>query len=221
MGEEGTTNQELKPLKITCTSSDCTNDLHCFLATQKLVAEGRAGRCRSCGADLVDWRRVHRRNLSDVRYTFDALRFELIRHHFWHIPLTQRAVNHARRKGRVALQAFATRQLRVLVGSERHVREGYQTARETSPGANAIHYAQHATASCCRKCIAEWHGIPGDRPLTGGELKYFTDLAMLYVADRLPTLADDGTRISPIRTEAGAKQNQRLDRGQDESGDAD
>src|SRR5437870_5681695 len=125
MVEESATAKGLKPLKITCTSTNCANNLHCFLTTKKLAAEGKTGRCRDCEADLIDWTRVTRRDLSDVQYTFEALRLEMIRHHFWHAPLTLVAINHARRKGRVELRAFAGRQLRQLVGSERHPREGY------------------------------------------------------------------------------------------------
>jgi uncharacterized protein DUF4186 len=194
----------LKPLKIKCTSFDCSNNLHCFLTTKKLAAQGKTGRCRACGADLVDWSRVSRRDLGDVRYTFEALRLEMIRHHFWHTPLTQRALNHAQRKGRIELRTFAKNQLRHLVGNERHPREGYQTARETSRKANVIHFAQHATACCCRKCIAEWHGIPATRPLSDNEVEYFTELAMLYVRERIPDISDEGVSIPPIRKRSGA-----------------
>ena len=198
MSEE-TESQVLKPLKITCTSADCPNNLHCFLKTTKLVAIGKKGYCRYCNADLVNWERVHRRSVADVRYTFDALRLEMIRHHFWHTPFTERALNHARRKGKRALRAFAEKQLRTLVGSARHAREGYQTPRETSPHANVVHFAQHATASCCRKCIAEWHGISEGRVLTNEELAYLTELVMLYVSDRIPEMSDEAERIPPIR----------------------
>ena len=64
--------RELKPLKISCTSTDCDNNLHCFKSTQQMKRRNEQGRCRQCGADLVDWKRVHKRNLSDVNHTFDA-----------------------------------------------------------------------------------------------------------------------------------------------------
>src|ERR1700681_654727 len=104
MSDEASVKAPLKPLKIKCTSSDCTNNLHCFLKTKKLVAAGKTGRCRYCDADLVNWERVHRRNPGDVQYVFEMLRLEMIRHYFWHAPLTERARNHARRKGKRALR---------------------------------------------------------------------------------------------------------------------
>lgn len=191
--------EELKPLKITCTSTDCKNNLHCFQLTQKMKRNGPAGRCRTCGVQLVDWTRVHRANLEDVNYTFECLRYEMIRHYFWHIPIAPYAVNYARRKGRIELRVAARKQIARAVASPIHPRQGQQTHRETSPHANAIHYAQHATASCCRKCLEEWHGVPMDRDLTEQELNYLTDLAMLYVVARVADLAEEPVQVPHLR----------------------
>jgi uncharacterized heparinase superfamily protein len=202
---EKSSNTELKPLKITCTSTDCANNLHCFRLTKKLLSQGPSGRCRNCGVQLVEWSRVHKQDISDVSYTFQALRYELIRHHFWHIQLSQRAINYARRKGKRALRHAAEHQIRKLIGDAEHPREGRQTPRETSPHANAIHYAQHATASCCRRCVAEWHGIVEGRALSEAEISYLTELAMLYINDRLPDLADDPCEVPKIRASSERK----------------
>jgi len=191
--------QPLKPLDIKCTSSDCSNNLHCFLASKKLVSQGLQGRCRSCGKELVDWVRVHRKDLSDTKYTFEALRYELIRHHFWHIPVSQYALNYSRRKGKKALKAAAEKQIGKAVGSINHPREGRQTPRETYPTANLIHYAQHATASCCRRCLEEWHGIPRDRVPTPEEIGYLAELAMLYAEARVPDLAEEPVHVPSMR----------------------
>lgn len=203
-------NGELKPLKITCTSTDCANNLHCFLMTKKLLSQGPGGRCRSCGARLIEWDRVHKMDLSDAQYTFNALRLELIRHHFWHIRLSQHAINYARRKGKIALRMASEHQIRKLIGTAHHPREGQQTPRETSRQANAIHYAQHATASCCRRCAAEWHGIPEGRPLTETEVSYLTELAMRYLSDRLPDLADEACVVPKITVASERKKRVRL-----------
>jgi|SRR5581483_1346467 len=199
MENETTNLTALKPLKITCTTTDCERNLHCFRMTKKLLATGPSGRCRSCGAQLIDWPRVHRRILDDANHTFAALQFELIRHRFWHISLSQYAINYARRKGRVLLRPAVERQIRQLVGSAKHPREGFQTPRETSPHANAIHYAQHATASCCRRCVAEWHGIPEGQPLSGDEIEYLVELAMLYLKGRIPDLAEEPETVPARR----------------------
>jgi hypothetical protein len=190
--------ESLKPLKITCTSTDCSNNLHCFRAKAKLRAESPAGRCRTCGKDLVNWTRVHSCDLNDAAHTIASLKLELIRHHFWHISMSEKATGYAMRKGRIKLRESARKQIGRAVGSASPFRDGIQTPRESSPRANAIHYAQHATGSCCRKCVEEWHGIVQGRDLTPTEVSYLVDLAMLYLDDRLPRLTDHPQKVRKL-----------------------
>jgi hypothetical protein len=178
----------LKPLKIKCTSTDCGNGLHCFRKTKKLVMANQIGRCRSCGVELVDWARVHQRNISDAAYTFQMLRHEMIRHHFWHIEIDDKAVRHARRKGRIRLHEATEKRIRQSVSAAQPVYDGRQTPMQ----GNSIYYAQHATAACCRKCIEEWHGIPQGRELSEAEIKYLTDLCVRYLNERLSFVTEHG-----------------------------
>lgn len=46
--------------------------------------------------------------------------------------------------------------------------EGRQTPMRGHP----VFLAQHATATCCRGCLAKWHRIPAGRDLTAGEQDY-------------------------------------------------
>lgn len=78
--------------------------------------------------------------------------------------------------------------------------------RQTPKSGNALFYAQHATATCCRKCVEEWHGIPRGVPLSQETVSYFTELLMLFVGERLPELEEDGVEVK--RT-ASKKQSQR------------
>lgn len=186
---------DLKPLKVTCTSSDCPSGLHCFKPTRKMRMADQTGRCRSCGADLVDWERIKRHDLSDTAYTFQALKYEMYRHHYWHSGIDEVAVNHARRKGRAGMRDAARNRIRKSVGSAAGIFDGRQTPR----AGNATFYAQHATAACCRGCIERWHAIPKDRPLTEDEVRYLTDLLMLYVNERLPDLTENGEKVPSLR----------------------
>lgn len=185
----------LEPLNITCTSTDCENGLHCFLATKKMMQQNEKGRCRECGMELIDWDRVYRRDLGDAANTFAVLHHELIRHHFWHVDIDQMALNYARRKGKVGLRAAVEKRICSSVGQAKPFRDGRQTPKEGNP----IYYAQHATASCCRKCIEEWHGIEQGRELTDDEVQYLSSLAMLYIEERIPDLRDQGERVPFIR----------------------
>ena len=186
------------PLKITCSSRDCPNNLHYFRSRQATMVTEQGGSgsvCVECGADLVDWARVYQRNARDVEYTFKALKFELIRHHYWHKPIDQQAVNHALRKGRVLLREALENRLGKYVGPAHPPFDRRQTPRE----GQVVFYAQHATAACCRVCIEEWHGIEQGRLLTTSELTYLGDLAWRYIEERMPDLPAGPTYVPPIR----------------------
>ncbi|MEW6146173.1 MAG: DUF4186 domain-containing protein [Thermodesulfobacteriota bacterium] len=48
-------------------------------------------------------------------------------------------------------------------------KDGKQTPMRNHP----VFIAQHATATCCRKCLMKWHGIPARaHALTGEEKEY-------------------------------------------------
>ncbi len=184
----------LKPLGVTCTSSDCANELHCFKKSRSM-SESERGHCRSCGADLIDWQRVQKRDLQDVEFTFEALKYEMVRHYFWHKPIDQTAENHARRKGRAKLQEAVRRRLEKSVGPAKPPFDGRQTPNE----GNIIYYAQLALACCCRTCMNYWYGLPKDVPLSVEQIDYFVELAMMYIDERIPDLTETGERIPPIR----------------------
>jgi len=174
----------LAPLKITCTSTDCENGLHCFLQTRKMQASNQRGLCRSCGADLIDWKRVHARDLGQVAYVFNSLRLEMFRHHYWHIQLDQVAVDKARKKGGEKVSEELRKRLISSVGPANPPFDGRQTPLK----GNVIYYAQHAIGACCRKCINEWHGIPMGDELTPAEIDYLAALAQLYLDHRIPEI---------------------------------
>lgn len=197
----GPTKPRLEPLKISCTSSDCDADLHCFKATRELRKQNLEGVCRSCGKDLIDWERIHKRELRDANFTFEALKNEMIRHHFWHLTLDQRAINHALRKGRQQLNEAARKRLEKSVAVAGNPRDGRQTPFD----GNALFYGQHATATCCRTCIEYWHGIPKSRDLTEDEVDYLHGLLLRFLAERLPDLPEKGQKVPPLRKARGGR----------------
>lgn len=44
-----------------------------------------------------------------------------------------------------------------------------------------VFIAQHAAATCCRTCLAKWHGIPVGRALSEDEQAYVVDVLMEWV----------------------------------------
>jgi hypothetical protein len=55
--------------------------------------------------------------------------------------------------------------------------DGRQTPMKNHP----VFIAQHATACCCRGCIAKWHGIPKGRELEKTEIDYLVSLVMEWI----------------------------------------
>jgi hypothetical protein len=41
--------------------------------------------------------------------------------------------------------------------------------RQTPMRGHPVFVAQHATATCCRGCLAKWHGVPKGREMTDAE----------------------------------------------------
>jgi hypothetical protein len=56
------------------------------------------------------------------------------------------------------------------LGAANPANDGKQTPFKGHP----VFVAQHATATCCRGCLAKWHGIAKGRPLRPAELKHVT-----------------------------------------------
>ena len=189
----------LEPLEISCSNADCENDLHCFLRSKR-ETRFSPGQCQACGADLIDWPRVHRRDPADVENTLASLKKEWIRHEYWHRDFDQRAINYARRKGRLRLHEALEHRLRKCIAIKSPV-DGRQTPWEGNP----LYYAQHAIACCCRKCLEYWHGVPVDQPLTEQEIQYFIALCDRYLKERLPNLPDHGVKVPPLRSKLPIK----------------
>ncbi len=183
--------------RITCSSFDCDNDLHCFRRKRPIDQSYRNGKCVACGVDLIDWNRIDKRNLQDVGYTCEKLELEMIRHFYWHKEIEFKAVESAKKKGLSSIRESAEHRIRKYLGlpSEELFRDGTQTPRS----GNVIFYAQHATASCCRKCAEEWHNIDRKRNLTNAEVKYLVGLIMTYVNRKLPLITEEGERTVSTR----------------------
>lgn len=177
---------ETKPLKMSCTDSRCEEDLHCFRPKRGMAPTER-GRCRDCGADLVDWETVHERDINQVTQLFAELPKELIRHHYWHMAIPQDIREKAERYRRevVANRVVKAIGSRLSAPSGEIYHDGTQTPMEDSPGAQIYYLGMHATATCCRKCMEYWHGIPREEALTDEQLSYFVALVWLYVCQRL------------------------------------
>lgn len=183
----GITSGEIKPLKIKCNSTQCTGDLHCFSRYMKNAEKkfGKKGVCYNCGHESIDWKRVHQNDINDADYIFESLNKELMRKVFSTIKVEKVAVDAATSKSLTEIREDAIETLRKRIGKYNYYIDG----RQTPLGENYIvNYAQHATGTCCRKCLEAWHNIPKEQELSKAQLEFCTNLVMLYVENKVPGL---------------------------------
>ncbi|MFA5038216.1 MAG: DUF4186 domain-containing protein [Candidatus Omnitrophota bacterium] len=53
--------------------------------------------------------------------------------------------------------------------------------RQTPFRGHPVFVAQHATATCCRGCLATWHKIPKGKELTQGQQEFIVGLIMEWI----------------------------------------
>jgi hypothetical protein len=182
-------------LDFACSTTACSDGLHYF-GGRRGEGDKPQGTCHDCGERLVNFARTQGRNIEDVEYTVESLKKEWIRHKYWHHQeIKIRAINKARRKGVQGTEAAAERLLTRSVGPAFPYRDGHQVPYESN---DIVHYAQHATAACCRKCIEYWHGIEPGREMTSEEISYLVKLVMNYVSYKLPNLTQTGEYVPSV-----------------------
>lgn len=174
---------------IVCGTTKCTEGFHCYSQKKTSVRKfGKERACKECGEDLVDWQRVHQNNIEDADFIFNELKHEIIRHVFWHTSIDDAALYTALTRGEVKTLETAKKLIRVRIGKY----NGYMDGRQTPMGKDEIvNYAQHATATCCRKCLEAWHNIPMEDALTDNQLEFCVSLVMKYVKERIPQLTEN------------------------------
>lgn len=82
-------------------------------------------------------------------------------------------------KGFVTVRAQAERIVRERLAPAHPRNDGKQTPMR----GHAVFKAQHATATCCRACLAKWHGVPAGRELNETEIAAVVDMIMAWIAD--------------------------------------
>lgn len=53
--------------------------------------------------------------------------------------------------------------------------------KQTPMKGHFVFIAQHATATCCRKCLRKWHKIDENKELTDLEIDYVVELIMQWI----------------------------------------
>jgi hypothetical protein len=168
-------------VKITCKSTDCDNDKHCYRPKRgQWKDDGIRGECQVCGDTSVDMSVTRALDASDPDAIFAELGREFIRDRFLHACIDEKGRRQIRREGVAGLKARARRHLQSRIGQKPNDWDGRQTPMEGS----VLNLAQHATATCCRKCFYYWYGIPRHRALEGYELDFCERMIVAYLERR-------------------------------------
>jgi hypothetical protein len=57
--------------------------------------------------------------------------------------------------------------------------------RQTPMRGHPVFTAQHATATCCRGCLAKWHYVEGGKPLTAEQIDYLIGVIERWLREQV------------------------------------
>ena len=95
--------------------------------------------------------------------------------------LTEKDKAYAREKGMDTIRSHANDFIEKRLAPAEIPNDGKQTPMRGHP----VFIAQHATACCCRGCLAKWHGIPAGKALTEAQKQYVVDVLMTWIQREL------------------------------------
>lgn len=110
----------------------------------------------------------------DITQVLFSLRQSKFRSRF---HLKDNEILYLRDKGLVTIREHAVDFIARRLASAHPKNDGRQTPMKHHP----VFVAQHATATCCRKCLEKWHHIPKGRELDAEEIKYMVNLVMAWI----------------------------------------
>lgn len=91
--------------------------------------------------------------------------------------LSPRERDYADQKGRSTIARHAQDFIATRLAPEAPANDGKQTPMRGHP----VFIAQHATGTCCRGCLAKWHGMPAGRTLTEAEQTQIVAVILAWI----------------------------------------
>jgi hypothetical protein len=123
----------------------------------------------------LDWRR---RMCDSIDAKFEALARQPFRAKF---HLRGRDAATVELRGMDVVRRHAGELLAQRLAPAAPHKDGKQTPYRGHP----VFVAQHATATCCRRCLERWHGIPKGRELTPAEQAYAVEVICRWIESDL------------------------------------
>lgn len=130
------------------------------------------------------------RNLDDL---FAALARSAFRRRF---RLHETDLAYIRKQGMDRILAHARDLIARRLAPADPPNDGKQTPFKGHP----VFIAQHATATCCRGCLAKWHRIEAGRELTEQQREYVVEVIARWIAVQCPDAPPSAMRVDDEET---------------------
>jgi len=131
--------------------------------------------------------------MRDIDDLFAALETSRFRSRF---TLAPKELEYLRVRGRLAIAEHARRFVGQRLSSAAPRNDGRQTPLRGHP----VFVAQHATATCCRSCLAKWHGIGSGRALDDWEQEHVVAVILRWLTAQLEGAAVAPSAALPVAT---------------------
>ena len=117
--------------------------------------------------------------MQDMRYgELDKLFSRLAKSKFRsRIRLGEKELRYLRDKGLGVIEQHAYDFVAKRLAPAYPENDGKQTPMKNHP----VFVAQHATATCCRKCLKKWHHIEAGKELTVEQIDYVVSVVMSWI----------------------------------------
>jgi len=113
-------------------------------------------------------------NKEYIKKIFKKLDYSYYRSGF---RLKRKETEYLQRKGLSVIRKEAFEFINERVAPAHPKNDGRQTPMRNHP----VFVAQHATATCCRKCIEKWHGILRGKELKKSEIEKLVDCVIHWI----------------------------------------
>ena len=164
---------------------DCENNSHSFHTNKSLQNKGiERGCCYGCKSSFVDWERVYKKDISDIEYLENAFKLEMFRNVFWTIKQpTPNMINKIKDKSSDELSILIQKKLHTTLSKPRS--QNSYDGRQTPFSDNLLLWAQHATGTCCRKCLELWYNIGAESTISTSDYEYLEQVIMHYLTQKI------------------------------------
>lgn len=106
--------------------------------------------------------------------------------------LKQKDIEYIDQKGMETIRQHAYDFINKRLAPAKLINDGKQTPMKGHP----VFIAQHATATCCRKCLYKWHHIKANQELTSQQIDYIVDVIMEWIQRERRNEEDDESHLS-------------------------